>query len=208
MSSATKKPMRPIVVEARREVCGRCDQQCEAFRAGRIDFADPRAQCLRPWPQRWGCYGDCSDPQTARSPALESSLTRPPKPPEPTAAELTTSLGYAAFRAARAAILGERVVLTDPEFRARAAACAGCEFWDAAARGGLGKCRVCGCTQLKLWLATERCPKGRWPALSSAPTAPQALRSAEQDPSLFMRPRLVQIGSSGLPSGSRKHYIS
>lgn len=139
-------------------------------------------------PQKAGRgLGDCSDPQTARSPALESSLTRPPKPPEPTAAELTTSLGYAAFRAARAAILGERVVLTDPEFRARAAACAGCEFWDAAARGGLGKCRVCGCTQLKLWLATERCPKGRWPALSSAPTAPRAL----QDPTPSAAPNKV-----------------
>lgn len=42
--------------------------------------------------------------------------------------------------------------------------CETCEFWDGKARLTLGKCRhpSCGCTRAKLWLATERCPIGRW----------------------------------------------
>ena len=32
------------------------------------------------------------------------------------------------------------------------------------ARGGLGKCRACGCTSLKWWLQSERCPLRKWPA--------------------------------------------
>lgn len=42
--------------------------------------------------------------------------------------------------------------------------CAGCELWDANARLGLGKCthEKCGCTKMKVWLATSVCPLGRW----------------------------------------------
>lgn len=44
--------------------------------------------------------------------------------------------------------------------------CQQCPFWDGAARWGLGSCNhaACGCTQLKWWLRTERCPAGKWPA--------------------------------------------
>jgi hypothetical protein len=42
--------------------------------------------------------------------------------------------------------------------------CSTCELWDAAARFGLGKCKHphCGCTKVKQWLATEKCPLGKW----------------------------------------------
>jgi len=38
--------------------------------------------------------------------------------------------------------------------------CAGCEFFDAQSR----QCKVCTCfVPLKAQLATEKCPKGKWP---------------------------------------------
>lgn len=41
--------------------------------------------------------------------------------------------------------------------------CMGCEFWDAAAFRGTGRCKKCGCsTQAKLRMATEKCPIGKW----------------------------------------------
>ena len=51
-------------------------------------------------------------------------------------------------------------VVTKEEYDRRAAICDACKFWDGKARMGLGKCSApgCGCTRLKRWLATERCP--------------------------------------------------
>lgn len=40
--------------------------------------------------------------------------------------------------------------------------CEKCEHWNPIAFAGLGKCRMCGCTSLKLKLSTEKCPKGKW----------------------------------------------
>ena len=47
-------------------------------------------------------------------------------------------------------------------FDQRLATCAACPFWKPRARFTLGKCEKCGCTKLKHWLATERCPDKRW----------------------------------------------
>jgi hypothetical protein len=56
-------------------------------------------------------------------------------------------------------------VVSAETYAARAAVCEGCEHWDGAARLGLGKCKApgCGCTSLKRWLATEKCPLTKWP---------------------------------------------
>jgi hypothetical protein len=85
-------------------------------------------------------------------------------PEEPTALEMAQNFGGAMLRWARA---GFRTASAETA-AARAAICADCEFWAKDARFGLGKCRAkgCGCTSLKLWLATEKCPKGKWPAAS------------------------------------------
>lgn len=40
----------------------------------------------------------------------------------------------------------------------RSAVCAMCPLWDARHQ----RCMQCGCYAAKLWLATERCPIGRW----------------------------------------------
>jgi hypothetical protein len=53
-------------------------------------------------------------------------------------------------------------VVPKTEFDRRLAICDACEFWDPVARLGYGKCHVCGCTTLKHWLGTSKCPLGKW----------------------------------------------
>lgn len=91
-----------------------------------------------------------------------------PAPAEPTAAELATNFTGAMEGWARAGC----PVVSQEQYAERSAACAACEHWDGAARLGLGKCNApgCGCTKFKRWLATEKCPLGKWPApLASSP---------------------------------------
>lgn len=86
------------------------------------------------------------------------SAVLPPK--EPTASELAANFGSAL---AKWSVAGFPVVSREI-YEARASACAPCEFWNATARLGLGKCthKKCGCTKMKRWLVTEKCPLGKW----------------------------------------------
>jgi len=40
--------------------------------------------------------------------------------------------------------------------------CNSCEFWDSNGWQGLGKCKKCGCSGLKLKMAASKCPIGNW----------------------------------------------
>lgn len=59
-------------------------------------------------------------------------------------------------------------VLSAEDARARGEQCSGsetkpkCAHWQPDARAGFGKCRLCGCTNLKWWLATAKCPIQKW----------------------------------------------
>jgi hypothetical protein len=45
----------------------------------------------------------------------------------------------------------------------RQSVCEACEFWNAKAFNGTGRCMKCGCsTWAKLRMATEKCPIGKW----------------------------------------------
>jgi len=102
----------------------------------------------------------------AREPAPGASKpVTPTALPEPTAAEMAVNVAQAAARWTAAGF----PVVDQPTYDARTAACEPCDYWDAKARLGLGKCRApgCGCTKFKRWLATEVCkhPQGsKWPA--------------------------------------------
>jgi len=49
----------------------------------------------------------------------------------------------------------------------RESICRSCDQWDAKAINGTGRCKKCGCsTWAKLRMATERCPLGKWEAVS------------------------------------------
>jgi len=54
--------------------------------------------------------------------------------------------------------------VTEVEYKQRAAICNECKYWDGQARLGQGKCNApgCGCTKLKRWISTEKCPMGKW----------------------------------------------
>jgi hypothetical protein len=64
--------------------------------------------------------------------------------------------------------------VTPPEALAdREATCRACPEWDATALNNTGRCRKCGCsTWAKLRMATERCPLGKWAAISSPSVSP------------------------------------
>lgn len=53
-------------------------------------------------------------------------------------------------------------IADETEVARRKASCTSCRYWNPTARLGMGKCLKCGCTSLKLKLATEKCPIGKW----------------------------------------------
>ena len=55
----------------------------------------------------------------------------------------------------------------------RRAICSACDQWDAKARAGLGKCKACGCTLLKWFLATEKCRLGKWKTATTLTAQPE-----------------------------------
>lgn len=52
--------------------------------------------------------------------------------------------------------------VTAVQHASRMVICNGCEFWDKQAFMGLGKCKKCGCSGAKLWIAGSKCPIGKW----------------------------------------------
>lgn len=109
-------------------------------------------------------------------PRIESQ----PEIPEPTTIELASNFLTATARWAAAGA----PLATPAQYQARTSICEGsgagtgtiakCEFWDGSARAGLGKCTApgCGCTRFKRWMATERCPKGKWEPITTPLTPP------------------------------------
>lgn len=81
-------------------------------------------------------------------------------PDPPTITEMTRNFAGAMLRWAGSGF----ATVDEVAFRLRLAQCRACPHWDEAARAGAGKCNhpKCGCTKAKLWLASERCPLGRW----------------------------------------------
>jgi hypothetical protein len=84
----------------------------------------------------------------------------------PRVLEMLSKFGTAVHRFARAGF-----ATTPPEALAtREATCRACPEWDAQALNNTGRCRKCGCaTWAKLRMATERCPIGKWEAVTQTP---------------------------------------
>ena len=89
----------------------------------------------------------------------------PPEPPESGWAKLSLKFAAAMFTWAKA---GFKVVPW-ATFKSRLETCRGspttprCEQFRPHDVFGMGRCGKCGCTTLKLFLATERCPLNKWP---------------------------------------------
>lgn len=58
------------------------------------------------------------------------------------------------------------------KFNNRLEICKSCEFWNSESFNNTGGCKKCGCsTWAKLRMATERCPIGKWEAVSTESNA-------------------------------------
>jgi hypothetical protein len=47
-------------------------------------------------------------------------------------------------------------------YHARLSVCKTCDRWNGEALFGLGRCGKCGCSGLKLYMDTEKCPLSKW----------------------------------------------
>lgn len=101
--------------------------------------------------------------RTRFGPPAELAHARQPEIAEPTLAELAGNFGTAMARWSAAGF----ATVTEQTYQDRARVCESCVHWNGTARLGLGICKApgCGCTRFKRWLATERCPLGKWPAV-------------------------------------------
>lgn len=59
-------------------------------------------------------------------------------------------------------VAGGMPMASEKVYSERKAICDSCPFWDKDGNMGMGKCNQCGCTSAKLFLATEKCPVGKW----------------------------------------------
>ena len=80
------------------------------------------------------------------------------KTPRPGLGKMALTLAKAS---ARFAASGFRQVRGET-LTARKAVCGACPDWDPTGYAGLGRCRKCGCSGVKLSWASERCPLGKW----------------------------------------------
>lgn len=84
-----------------------------------------------------------------------------PESGKPTAREMAGRFARAMMDWAR----GGFKVVERGRYQARKDICEGCQYWRGdGAMIGTGRCGKCGCSGLKLFLATERCPDGKWEA--------------------------------------------
>jgi len=51
---------------------------------------------------------------------------------------------------------------TEEQYQERLAICKGCEFYEMAGFGGIGRCLKCGCSGAKLKLGISSCPVNKW----------------------------------------------
>lgn len=94
-----------------------------------------------------------------RARMVEMATGRPPRPPRaPGPWRLAGNALAALWRVARALAARRPVRAPRRVVERRRAICGACPAWDAAR----GRCNRCGCRAVKLELATESCPDGRW----------------------------------------------
>jgi len=79
----------------------------------------------------------------------------------PTKAELLVRAAKAMFRWAASGFK----TTTAEELVERRDICQSCSSWQGESAFGIGRCGSCGCYGLKLYVASEKCPKDKWKAI-------------------------------------------
>lgn len=113
-------------------------------------------------------WEDGTTSEGPRRPVEENPLApvrNRPKPYDPTPLELATNFAGAMAEVAKGFFAGESLLTTEAQYKARMATCEACPLWDGKARMGAGKCRHknCGCSRLKAYLLSQKCPLKKWP---------------------------------------------
>ena len=80
---------------------------------------------------------------------------------EPTLVDKAKSLGTAVVNFA---VKDGFHKLSDEQFMDRKNICISCPNWDASAYNNMGKCKLCGCSVMKLYMPHAKCPDNpaRW----------------------------------------------
>jgi hypothetical protein len=52
--------------------------------------------------------------------------------------------------------------VSDDVLAKRKEICTKCDYWNQAGYGGMGQCRICGCSGAKLYLPSSKCPQHLW----------------------------------------------
>ena len=82
----------------------------------------------------------------------------------PTLSDKVHSLAKSVFDWAKAGFQ----LAPDAVHAERQATCGACEHWKPTAFLGTGSCTKCGCSGVKLKLATSKCPIGKWDAVNNS----------------------------------------
>jgi hypothetical protein len=79
----------------------------------------------------------------------------------PSLRDKARNLRRAATASVEALLTGKPTLVTADIATARKLICRACEFWSTDGYEHCGH-KACGCTNLKNWLTTKRCPVGKW----------------------------------------------
>lgn len=140
------KQLPDCVVRSRKLACPNCT--CE------VDFEDPCASC----PRRVWDSVLCSKKLVDKDGHLVVQVT-PQKLNPPSFAQMAKS----AVKSTASWVTQGVPIASEGLIKERQAICSSCEFWNAKAFSGTGRCMKCGCsTWAKLRMATEKCPIGKW----------------------------------------------
>jgi len=139
-------------------ICANCAVKCTQYKEGKIDHSDVLSRCPSGfWPMKQG-------PLLPQAPAIVAPSTAGRRSPGPTLWKKLKNLQQE-LRLWRAA----GYPVTPPWLVARRwLKCQSClidgrKGWNRKANLGLGGCSKCGCTKVKLWLKTSRCPHPKGP---------------------------------------------
>lgn len=143
----------PIVIEMVDQSSVNCPcHQCEAeWVNGEAPTANSRPECL-------------DDFEAVITGKYKTPTERQHDEPYPTLPEMVGNFASAMGRLIKAKWHGQKTLVSEERFLQVLQCCESCSYWDDDARRGYGKCNApgCGCTRMKLHIATEACTKGGW----------------------------------------------
>jgi len=139
------------VIIIRTDICKKCPSTCSNQKS--LSFlSDSCSECplsYIEYNQKWGQF-DCGSPKNESSPTI-------------------IQMGQNLTKSTVNWVKSGLPLVTKEIYKQRLKICKNCQYWLPNARLGMGKCNhsKCGCTKIKLKLATESCPIKLWERINS-----------------------------------------